>query len=117
MACCNCWNARAKASTTPTSPIPVPIWWWASRFTTALISGAIAKVESYLRGHLDDLAIHKLRYNDPLTSTDVQHLENLLWMDLGTKSDYHKEYGDESLLPIQGIVKRIDELNARILVS
>lgn len=36
------------------------------------------KVKDYLRNHLDDLVIHRLRTNTPLTATDLQGLETTL---------------------------------------
>lgn len=36
------------------------------------------KVEDYLRNHLDDLVIHRLRSNEPLTPTDLEALEATL---------------------------------------
>jgi type I restriction enzyme, R subunit len=36
------------------------------------------KVREYLEGHLDDLVVHKLRMNQPLTETDLKGLETTL---------------------------------------
>lgn len=36
------------------------------------------KVEDYLRNHLDDIVIHRLRNNEALTSTDLESLETTL---------------------------------------
>jgi len=36
------------------------------------------KVEDYLRGHQDEIAIQRLRNNQPLTPTDLQSLERTL---------------------------------------
>lgn len=36
------------------------------------------KVKDYLRGHLDDIVVHRLRANQPLTETDLQSLESML---------------------------------------
>lgn len=36
------------------------------------------KVEDYLKTHLDDLVIHRLRMNEPLTQVDLQELETKL---------------------------------------
>ena len=38
----------------------------------------VKKVEDYLRNHQDHLVIHRLRTNQPLTSTDLQGLEKAL---------------------------------------
>lgn len=50
------------------------------------------KVEFYLKEHQNDLAIYKLRNNKPLTEEDIKTLENVLFNELGSKSDYEKEY-------------------------
>jgi len=36
------------------------------------------KVEDYLRDHLDDMVIHRLRTNKPLTPTNLEELEKIL---------------------------------------
>lgn len=37
-----------------------------------------AKTRQFLREHENDLVIHKLRMNEPLTATDLQGLERML---------------------------------------
>ena len=37
-----------------------------------------SKAEAYLRQHLDNLALQRLRRNRPLTPTDLSELENML---------------------------------------
>jgi len=59
-----------------------------------------AKVESYLKEHANDLVIHKLRNNLQLTNVDLTYIEKILWKDLGTEDDYHKEFGEEPLLTL-----------------
>ncbi len=56
-----------------------------------------AKAEFYIRQHQDHLVIAKLKTNQPLTGTDVQTLETLLWQEIGTKQDYEKEIGSKPL--------------------
>ena len=56
-----------------------------------------AKAEYYVRQHQDNIAIAKLRTNQPLTSTDVESLEEILWKEVGTKQDYEHEFGDRPL--------------------
>ena len=56
-----------------------------------------AKVEFYIRQHQDNIAIAKLRTNKPLTSTDIETLEDILWNEIGTKEDYESEYGEKPL--------------------
>lgn len=62
------------------------------------------KVNQYLKDHQDQLAIYKLRNNKQLTKHDLQTLEHILWVELGTREDYEKEYGDT---PITKLVRQI----------
>ena len=56
-----------------------------------------AKAEFYIRQHQDNIAIAKLKTNQPLTSTDVAALEEVLWSEVGTKQDYEQEFGNKPL--------------------
>ncbi len=56
-----------------------------------------AKAEFYLRQHLDEAAVAKLRGNVPLTPDDVADLERILWNEVGTRQDYEAEYGGKPL--------------------
>ena len=56
-----------------------------------------AKAEYYIRKHQDNIVIAKLKNNKPLTSTDVEALEDILWKEVGTREDYEKEYGHKPL--------------------
>lgn len=56
-----------------------------------------AKAEFYVRQHQDHIAIAKLKTNRPLTETDIESLEQILWKEVGTKDDYEKEYGHKPL--------------------
>ncbi len=62
------------------------------------------KVEFYLKEHEDNISVFKLRNNKKLNAVDMQELERLLWVELGTKDDYIKEYGDT---PIGRLVRKI----------
>ncbi|WP_280166546.1 DEAD/DEAH box helicase family protein [Priestia aryabhattai] len=62
------------------------------------------KVSRYLKDHQDQTAIYKLRHNKPLTKQDVETLEKILWIELGTEDDYKKEFGDT---PITKLVRQI----------
>ncbi|MCP3776548.1 DEAD/DEAH box helicase family protein [Paenibacillus sp. MZ04-78.2] len=55
------------------------------------------KVEHYLKEHKDELAIYKLRNNKQLTTVDLQTLERILWEELGSRSEYEKEFGDTAV--------------------
>lgn len=56
-----------------------------------------AKAEFYVRQHQDNITIAKLKSNQPLTSQDIESLENILWSEVGTQDDYKAEYGDKPL--------------------
>ena len=56
-----------------------------------------AKAEFYVRQHPNHLVIHKLRTNQPLTETDVQTLESILWSEVGTQREYEAAYGRKPL--------------------
>lgn len=56
-----------------------------------------AKAEYYIRQHQNNIAIAKLKTNQPLTSTDISNLENILWKEVGTKQDYELEFGTKPL--------------------
>ena len=56
-----------------------------------------AKAEFYVRQHMDDAAIAKLKGNVPLTAEDVKALERILWSEVGTRQDYEAEYGQKPL--------------------
>ena len=62
------------------------------------------KVEFYLKEHQDNMAVRKLRNNQPLQKSDMQELERILRQELGSKEDYTKEYGDT---PVGILVRKI----------
>ena len=55
------------------------------------------KAEHYIRQHLDNAVIDKLKRNIPLTKNDISELEDILWKEVGTKEDYKAEYGEKPL--------------------
>jgi len=65
-----------------------------------------AKVRHYLNQNKDNenLAVYKLRRNLPLTATDYENLEQVLWNELGSKEDYEAHYED---LPLGIMVRKI----------
>lgn len=62
------------------------------------------KVEFYLKEHSDNLSVYKLKHNKKLNETDLKELERVLWKELGSKTDYEKEYG---ATPIGRLVRQI----------
>ena len=62
------------------------------------------KVEHYLKEHQDDMAVYKLRNNKKLTKQDLKTLEDIMWTELGSVSDYEKEFGK---MPVGKLVRKI----------
>ena len=62
------------------------------------------KVEFYLKEHSNHLSVYKLRNNKRLSEADMKSLEKLLWEELGSRSEYEKEYGDT---PVGRLVRKI----------
>ncbi len=56
-----------------------------------------AKAEYYVRQNQNNIAIAKLKTNQPLTAQDIESLQNILWKEVGSKEDYEKEYGEKPL--------------------
>lgn len=70
-----------------------------------------AKAEHYIRQHQDHIAIAKLKTNQPLTSTDIATLEEVLWHEVGTKQDYEHEVG---MKPLGEFVREIVGLDMNV---
>ena len=66
------------------------------------------KVEAYIRNNQDNIAIHKLKTNRPLTPEDFKVLENILWGEVGTRDDYKSTYGEK---PLNLLVREITGLD------
>jgi len=65
------------------------------------------RVASYVRNHKNHLVIQKLKSNKPITETDLQTLESILFdgETVGTKQDYIDNFGDKPLGEfIRGII-------------
>lgn len=75
------------------------------------------KVDSYLKDHGNDTSVYKLRYNKELTKKDIQHLEKILWKELGTEDEYRKEFGDEPLVQLVAGLVGMDRNTANELFS
>src|SRR5690606_31706637 len=52
------------------------------------------KVNRYIENNKAHLAIHKVRNNMPLTSSDYTSLEHIFTGELGTAEDYEREFKD-----------------------
>ena len=55
------------------------------------------KAEFYVRQHMNEDVIFKIKHNIPFTHEDISQLEKTLWSDLGTKAEYDKEFGSKPL--------------------
>lgn len=56
------------------------------------------KAEFYIRQHQnDELAISKLKSNEPLNLDDLEKLEEILWFKIGTKEEYLATIGNKPL--------------------
>ena len=57
------------------------------------------KVNFYLKSHLDNKVINKIRNNEKITKKDIENLEQILFDDLNSNSNEFKiNYNDESLV-------------------
>ncbi|MCK5906055.1 MAG: restriction endonuclease, partial [Flavobacteriales bacterium] len=57
------------------------------------------RVESFIRNNKHQLTISKLSSNEPITKHELKILEDILFSEeqLGTKEDFEKEYGEQTL--------------------
>lgn len=65
------------------------------------------KVNRYIEKNRDNLVIHKLRNNIPLTELDYEALEKIFTGELGTAEDYQREFKDT---PFGLLVRKIAKL-------
>ena len=66
------------------------------------------KVSRYVHENGHMMSIHKLTHNLPLSQVDYEELERILTVELGTKEDYEREYGD---IPFGLLIRRIAKLD------
>lgn len=66
------------------------------------------RVEHYLKAYEDSLPIYRLRNNEKLTESDIKYFEKILWDELGSKEEYEKVYGDQSLLKLVASITGMD---------
>ncbi|MBR6525599.1 MAG: DEAD/DEAH box helicase family protein [Clostridia bacterium] len=89
---------REKLSyTTHFDDVLLSVEWNESELENDDLKNYKAKAEFYVRQHQDHLVIAKLKKNVPLTTTDVNTLEGILWSQVGTKEEYEAEYGQKPL--------------------
>lgn len=65
------------------------------------------KVNKYIEDNKNNIAIHKLRNNIPLTESDYKTLEKIFTGELGTKEDYESNYKNT---PFGLLVRRIAKM-------
>ena len=70
------------------------------------------KVQSYIKDHMDNPAIYKLRHNQRISSDEWAELERILWNELGSVKDYKLEYGD---MPVGKLVRKIVGMDRQAL--
>lgn len=66
------------------------------------------KVNRYVEEHGNQLVIHKLKHNLPLTEVDYRELEHILTVELGSREDYRREFGDT---PFGLLIRKIAKLD------
>ncbi len=67
-----------------------------------------AKVNRYVNEHADSLVIYKLTHNIRLTQKDYEELSRVLTSELGSESDYRREYGE---MPFGLLIRKIAKLD------
>ena len=90
-------DKHAKIYTTNLEDDLLAMEWHESELENDDLKNYKAKAEYYIRQHQDTLAIAKLKTNRPLTETDVESLQQILWSEVGTKHDYEQEVGNKPL--------------------
>ncbi len=72
-----------------------------------------ARLERYVRAHINEGAIAKLHTNQPLNKQDLSELEEILWDRIGSREEYQREYQNNDFgLLIRKIVG-LDERSAQ----
>ncbi len=71
--------------------------WKESELENSDLDNYKRKAEFYIKEHQDNAVISKLKTNKPLTKEDISELESILWVEVGTKSDYDREVGEKPL--------------------
>ncbi len=72
------------------------------------------KVNRYVENNRNNMTIHKLLYNEPITSTDYQELERIFTQELGTKEDYAASYQDT---PFGLLIRKIAKMDREAAMS
>lgn len=67
------------------------------------------KVNRFIEENANDIAIYKLKHNEPLTTAQLEGLQNTFLHDLGTQEDYRKEFGKTPLGILIRTIAGMDE--------
>ena len=89
-------NERVRYDTDFTDDI-LSMEWNESQLDNDDLANYKKKVNYYILQHQDIPAIAKLKGNQPLTPEDVRVLEDILWVELGTREQYNAQYGKTPL--------------------
>lgn len=67
------------------------------------------KVNRFIEENANDIAIYKLKRNEPLTTAQLESLQNIFLHELGSEEDYSKEFGDTPLGILIRTIAGMDE--------
>ena len=56
------------------------------------------KVNFYLKNHIDNPIIKKIRNNDSISKEELKELQEVLFVELGTEEEFESNYSDKSLI-------------------
>ena len=103
-------SGEAARYTTNFNDEILSIDWQESHLENDDLKNYRARAEFYVRQHQDEAVITKLRGNIPLSQTDVEALERILWSEVGSQEDYEAELGTK---PLGEFVREIVGLDMR----
>ena len=69
------------------------------------------RVNQYILANQNNIVIHKIKTNQPLTDKDIRTLEEILFSELGTKAEYEETYHDT---PIGRLIRSIVGLDQEV---
>ena len=75
----------------------IDIQWMKSELESDDLQSYKAKASHYIHEHQNELVILKLKTNKPLTGSDVDKLQKILWEEVGSKLEYEQECGNKPL--------------------
>jgi len=75
----------------------IDIQWMKSDLESDDLQSYKAKASHYIHEHQNELVILKLKTNRPLTGSNVDKLQKILWEEVGSKLEYEQECGNKPL--------------------